>query len=141
MARFVKLRKWHVSSKGSGTKYLAVRLHAFKKTREVRHDFSVCWVWKRQGGGVRCKDIKLRPKKQKGGVRVDLALRNPLARKSCTLHRTGCCLKYGVRDSSWDADYNNLRGGWKVVNWSKLRWRRGRDPDQRLCATSRTRAS
>lgn len=98
--RFVRLRKWHNSAKG-GKKFLAVRLHAFKKTHQVRHNFSVCWVWKREGVALAFKDLPLRPKPkpERGGVREDLALRNPLTRKSCTLHRTACCLKFGVRDS------------------------------------------
>ena len=27
------------------------------------------------------------------------------------MHRVGCCLKRGVRDSSWHADHNNARSG------------------------------
>jgi len=96
--RLVKLRKWHDCAKGC-KKFLAVRLHAFKKTHQVRHNFSVCWVWKEKGSVTALKDIPLRPKPQKGGVREDLALKNPLTGKSCTLHRAACCLKFGVRDS------------------------------------------
>ena len=54
--RLVKLRKWRQSARGA-TKYLGVRLHALKKTHKVRHNFSVCWVWKQPGAQVRRKDV------------------------------------------------------------------------------------
>ena len=143
----VKLVKWHDSSKKKGvTKFLAVWKHGWKRTHEVRHNFSLVWVWKEKGvDSFAHKPINLRrkEKKQQGkkkGKRVDLVLQDPFTKKPGTLHRVGCTLKSGPRDSSWSADHNNLRGGWVSVDWQKIRWRRGKDPDQAKSAASRSRA-